>query len=240
MRQFQILIVLSWLAVVWGADEQSSRLLRGRISSSTLFAGTAAEQELQTHELRNPIKESTRLLADETLDSLVKSAREGETNAVEESAAATESSGTTETTARAQESAEADDNLPNKKDKNQQKNDDNATKQPAKDASTTKNDEDDLASIKEELQEEERMVREVGGYGAVLAMIAMIFTAWQMNDNPDGIFATMCRLVITICGLFIGLLLTPCRRCIGPSRASSHTYGHVPVAPTNLEFGFTS
>jgi flagellar biosynthesis GTPase FlhF len=87
--------------------------------------------------------------------------------------------------------------------------------------------------IKKELEDEERKVREVGGYGALLGVVAMIFTAHQMSDNPDGIFAAMCRLVITICGLVIGILLSPCRRCIGPVRVS-HTYGHLP----HLDYGF--
>jgi len=50
----------------------------------------------------------------------------------------------------------------------------------------TRDDDDDL---KEELQEEKTEAKVFGGFGFLIAIIAMIFTAHQMSENPDGIYA---------------------------------------------------
>ena len=224
MRRLLLILVSAWLSSVCGADKQQS--LRGRISSSSLS-------------LRPPVKRHQEVLVEQE-DKLRKESRglegDGVDTGAESVVASSEPSAETQPAGtEIEESNEAtDDNIPEKKPKGQQDSHNESNQK----QSSEKSEEDDLATIEKELEDEERMVREVGGYGAALAIIAMIFTAWQMNDNPDGIFATMCRLVITVCSIVIGLLLTPCRRCIGPAR-SSHTYGHVPVAPSNLEFGFT-
>lgn len=220
-RLLLVLVAASWLGSICAADTQSS--LRGRISSLSLQLPVERHQEgLKDQE--EPTRKISRGLEGAAVDSAAESVvASPQARAIETPPAATE----------VEESKEAtDDNIPDKKPKGQQDTNSETNQ------STAKSEEDDLETIEKELEDEERMVREVGGYGAVLAIIAMIFTAWQMNDNPDGIFATMCRLVITVCSIVIGLLLTPCRRCIGPAR-TSHTYGHVPVAPSNLEFGFT-
>lgn len=49
--------------------------------------------------------------------------------------------------------------------------------------------EEELEEAEEELEEEEREVRRIGGFGVVLAVVAMVFTAYQMSENPDGIYA---------------------------------------------------
>jgi hypothetical protein len=90
--------------------------------------------------------------------------------------------------------------------------------------------------ILEEIQEEERKVRTIGGFGIFLAIFAMIFTAWQMSDNPDGIYAAMCRLIITIIGLVMRILLSPCRSCMGGSHGSRNYGGHMPVS--TMDYGF--
>jgi hypothetical protein len=41
-------------------------------------------------------------------------------------------------------------------------------------------------ALEEELAQEEREVRRIGGFGVFLAIVAMIFTAHQMSENPDG------------------------------------------------------
>lgn len=40
--------------------------------------------------------------------------------------------------------------------------------------------------LEEELAQEEREVRRIGGFGVFLAILAMVFTAHQMSENPDG------------------------------------------------------
>jgi len=42
------------------------------------------------------------------------------------------------------------------------------------------------AKLEKELVREEREVRRIGGFGVLLAILAMIFTAHQMSENPDG------------------------------------------------------
>jgi hypothetical protein len=90
--------------------------------------------------------------------------------------------------------------------------------------------------VMEEIKEEERKVRTIGGFGIFLAIFAMIFTAWQMSDNPDGIYAAMCRLIITIIGLVTRILLSPCRSCFGGSHGSRNYAGHMPVS--TMDYGY--
>jgi hypothetical protein len=105
-------------------------------------------------------------------------------------------------------------------------------------------DNDDLAGtvtmtddqMMEEIQEEERKVRTIGGFSIFLAIFLMIFTAWQMSDNPDGIYAAMCRLIITIIGLVMRILLSPCRSCLGGHHGSRNYAGHMPVS--TMDYGY--
>jgi hypothetical protein len=90
--------------------------------------------------------------------------------------------------------------------------------------------------VMEEIKEEERKVRTIGGFGIFLAIFAMIFTAWQMSDNPDGIYAAMCRLIITIIGLVMRIILSPCRSCFGGSHGSRNYAGHMPVS--TMDYGY--
>jgi len=94
--------------------------------------------------------------------------------------------------------------------------------------------EDDL--ILQEIQQEERKELTLGGFGFLVAVALMIFTAWQMSDNPDGIYATMCRLIITIIGLFLRIVLTPCRSCLGGHHSNRHYAGHMPVS--TMDYGY--
>lgn len=47
----------------------------------------------------------------------------------------------------------------------------------------------EVEEVEEELEHEEKVARTAGGFGFVFAIGAMIFTAHQMSENPDGIFA---------------------------------------------------
>jgi hypothetical protein len=100
----------------------------------------------------------------------------------------------------------------------------------------------DAEKTEKELEAEEARVWRVSGFGAAAGLLAMIFTAYQMNENPDGIYAATCRLVLTICNLLFRLALAPCHRCcpglLAPSGGAHyphHTYGHVPAA---LDYGY--
>lgn len=89
--------------------------------------------------------------------------------------------------------------------------------------------------FREQMQKEKREVREIGGLGIFLAIVAMIFTAWQISDNPDGLYAAMCRLIITVLGLITRLLLSPCWGYLGGGSANRQ-YGHVPVS--TMDYGY--
>ena len=43
--------------------------------------------------------------------------------------------------------------------------------------------------LENQLVQEEKQARLFGGFGIVFALIAMVFTAHQMAENPDGIYA---------------------------------------------------
>lgn len=76
----------------------------------------------------------------------------------------------------------------------------------------------------------------------LLGISAMIMTAWQMSDNPDGIFASMCRLIITCLQLVFRVTTSPCRKCM-PCCFSHHAgngyhepYGHMRVS--TMDYGY--
>jgi hypothetical protein len=77
----------------------------------------------------------------------------------------------------------------------------------------------------------------------LLGIAAMIFTAWQMSDNPDGVFASMCRLIITCLQLVYQVIMTPCRKCMPccfPHHAGGNgyhePYGHMRVS--TMDYGY--
>lgn len=49
--------------------------------------------------------------------------------------------------------------------------------------------EEELEEVEEELKEEEEVAAAAGGMGFLLAIGGMIFTAHQMSENPDGVYA---------------------------------------------------
>ena len=60
---------------------------------------------------------------------------------------------------------------------------------PTDDDPIQKEDESIVEQVEQELEREEKVARTAGGFGIFLAIGAMIFTAHQMSENPDGIFA---------------------------------------------------
>jgi hypothetical protein len=103
----------------------------------------------------------------------------------------------------------------------------------------------DAMRTQKSLDAEERKVRRISFWGIMAAIAAMIFTAWQMAENPDGLFAALCRLCITCVGLVLRLVLTPCKSCLGGPLLGimglghgghSYQYGHMPVS--TMDYGY--
>lgn len=96
-------------------------------------------------------------------------------------------------------------------------------------------DEEIVEQVEEELAKEEKIAREAGGFGFFLAIGGMIFTAHQMSENPDGLYASLCRLAITITGVVVKIICMPCRKLIGAS-GNSHYTGHMPIS--TVDYGY--
>lgn len=64
---------------------------------------------------------------------------------------------------------------------------------------------------------------------SAVGLIGMIFTAWQMADHPDGIWATLCRWILDIIRFVIYILTTPCRKC-----CHNEPYGRI----STMEYGY--
>jgi hypothetical protein len=95
--------------------------------------------------------------------------------------------------------------------------------------------EDDLVArdddvLEEELKEEETTAKVFGGFGFLIAIVAMVFTAYQMSENPDGIYASLCRLAITIVSCVIKAVLMPFRSMLGHR---GYHAGHMPISTTD-------
>lgn len=65
--------------------------------------------------------------------------------------------------------------------------------------------------------ESEKTVEKVTGGMIILSIIGMVFTAYQVAENPDGAFASICRLCITIAVFLIKLVMVPFRKVFGGS-----------------------
>ena len=92
-------------------------------------------------------------------------------------------------------------------------------------AGATGTNDESMEEWEEEVEEE---VKKVGGWLSFVFMILMIYTAYQMSENPDGICASLCRLVITVIGCILKILLIPFKYIIGGGRPSG---GHYMATP---------
>lgn len=68
---------------------------------------------------------------------------------------------------------------------------------------------------KQEIIDEEKVARKIGGWAILLCLASMMLTAYQMSENPDGVFASVCRLAITMTGCIFKILLYPCKKMCG-------------------------
>jgi len=94
--------------------------------------------------------------------------------------------------------------------------------------------EGEVQELETALKQEEKVARQAGGLGIFLGIVAMIFTAYQMSDNPDGIYASICRLAITISSVGIKIMCMPCRKLIG-SGGDPYS-GHMPISTSDYSF----
>jgi len=96
-------------------------------------------------------------------------------------------------------------------------------------------DEDEKEELESELKQEEKVARRAGGLGIFFGIIAMIFTAHQMSENPDGIYASVCRLAITISSVVIKIVCMPCRKLIGGGNGNPYS-GHMPISTSDYSY----
>ena len=62
---------------------------------------------------------------------------------------------------------------------------------------------------------EDRTAEVIAGVIAVLGIIGMLLTAYQLFENPDGLCASCCRLSLKISSFFLKVICLPCRLCCG-------------------------
>lgn len=95
----------------------------------------------------------------------------------------------------------------------------------------------EVYELETELKQEEKVARRAGGLGIFLGIVAMIFTAHQMSENPDGIYASVCRLAITISSVILKILCMPCRKLIGVGgNGNPHYAGHMPISTNDYSY----
>ena len=63
--------------------------------------------------------------------------------------------------------------------------------------------------------DEEKEAAKISVLYFIITLILMIFTAQQMSENPDGVYANVCRLAITITGCILKIVLLPFRKYCG-------------------------
>jgi len=97
--------------------------------------------------------------------------------------------------------------------------------------------EEEVQELETELKQEEKVARRAGGLGIFLGIVAMIFTAHQMSENPDGIYASVCRLAITISSVVVKIVCMPCRKLIGAGgNGNPHYNGHMPISTSDYSY----
>jgi len=70
----------------------------------------------------------------------------------------------------------------------------------------------------------------------IFGLVGMIFTAWQIMENPDGLCTSCCRLVVKATGFLLKIVFLPCRLCC---IRKGYT-GPNPNSPTNSAMFVTS
>ena len=81
-----------------------------------------------------------------------------------------------------------------------------------------------------EYEAEEKAAKKVGGWAVGIAILGMIVTAWQVSENPDGVYASVCRLCITIAGCILKIILLPFKFICGNFFPSGGAGAHHPIS----------
>jgi hypothetical protein len=95
---------------------------------------------------------------------------------------------------------------------------------------------EEVQELETELKQEEKVARRAGGLGIFLGILAMIFTAHQMSENPDGIYASVCRLAITVASVVVKIVCMPCRKLIGAGGDGNPYNGHMPISTSDYSY----
>lgn len=66
-----------------------------------------------------------------------------------------------------------------------------------------------------EFVDEEKEAAKISVLYFIISLMLMVFTAQQMSENPDGVYANVCRLGITITGVLVKIILLPFRKYCG-------------------------
>ena len=69
----------------------------------------------------------------------------------------------------------------------------------------------DFLKHMERVDEEEEAAKISIVYFFITAAL-MVFTAHQLSENPDGVYSSICRLMITVTGVFFKIILLPARK----------------------------
>jgi len=77
-------------------------------------------------------------------------------------------------------------------------------------------------------EEEKKEEVKLGGGMLIASIVLMVYTAYQMSENPDGICASLCRLSITVIGCIVKIVLIPFKYVMGGGRQSG---GHYMATP---------
>lgn len=107
---------------------------------------------------------------------------------------------------------------------------------PIKAEDEKQSEQEEVQELQTELKQEEKVARQAGGLGIFLGIVAMIFTAHQMSENPDGIYASVCRLAITISSVVIKIICMPCRKLIGAGANGNPYSGHMPISTNDYSY----
>mmetsp|Transcript_8605 Transcript_8605/g.12665 ORF Transcript_8605/g.12665 Transcript_8605/m.12665 type:complete len:189 (+) Transcript_8605:57-623(+) len=57
-----------------------------------------------------------------------------------------------------------------------------------------------------------------------ITLVLMVLTAQQLSENPDGVYANICRLAITVTGCIFKIILLPLRKVLGLGSSNGYTH----------------
>lgn len=82
-----------------------------------------------------------------------------------------------------------------------------------------------------EFVDEEKEAAKISALYFIITLVLMILTAHQLSENPDGVYANMCRLALTVSGLIVKIILLPFRKVFGLSHRQGYSHHLVTSDP---------